>query len=212
MKRFRLSQRDMSIIRSLTRQVRLMTCRQVAEIWWKNVRCSQGCLDRLNLLQRLGWVEKETLLVHPLLHPDEPLVRWKPGDHRPCFEVVAQVSRGRWSAAATPTEVVAASRKAANLMGSTSWSIPRSEHWNHDLHLAQVFVDYYLNTPVLAQHWVGENVLPKAGHRIKDPDAFIVDASGKVRLVVESAGRYGVKQVESFHRHCVRFRLPYELW
>lgn len=212
MKRFSISLRDMSITRSLTRQVRLMTTRQVAAIWWRNNGGLKECARRLNLLLDFGWVEVATLMVHPLLSQDEPLARWVPGDPRPDFQDVARISRSRWQCPAIPMEVVAASRMAANLMGSTSWGIPRSEHWNHDLHLSQVFVWYQLNSPLLAKHWIGEHVLPKAGHRIKDPDAFIVDGDRHVRLVVESAGRYGVKQVESFHRHCVRFQLPYELW
>jgi hypothetical protein len=44
------------------------------------------------------------------------------------------------------------------------------------------------------------------------PDAFLVDAAGRVRRVIESAGRYDAAQVESFHEHCVESDLPYELW
>ena len=57
-----------------------------------------------------------------------------------------------------------------------------------------------------------EDVFPKAGFRIKNPDAFLLDDSGKPMRVVESAGRYGIPQIESFHQHCVERDLPYELW
>ena len=105
-----------------------------------------------------------------------------------------------------------ATEKAANLMGSTACGLPRPEQWNHDLHLSQVFVMYRRRRSKLARIWVGEHSLPKAGYRIKDPDAFLVDRHGTIHRVVESAGKYNSKQVESFHNHCVNHDLPYELW
>ena len=57
-----------------------------------------------------------------------------------------------------------------------------------------------------------EDCLPKAGYRIKDPDAFLVNSAGEVLRVIESAGRYSIAQIESFHDHCVQYGLPYELW
>jgi hypothetical protein len=69
-----------------------------------------------------------------------------------------------------------------------------------------------MSHPESAARWVGEHVLPKAGHRIKDPDAFIRNDQGEVLCVIESAGRYSADQVESFHEHCVENNLPYQLW
>ena len=66
--------------------------------------------------------------------------------------------------------------------------------------------------PKLAAQWVGEHSLPKAGHRIKDPDAFLRDPHGNILRVIESTGRYGIQQVQSFHDHCEANSLPYELW
>ena len=59
---------------------------------------------------------------------------------------------------------------------------------------------------------MGEAARPKAGFRIKDPDAFLIDAAGKVRRVIESGGKYEPDRVEAFHDHCVTEGLPYELW
>jgi hypothetical protein len=47
-----------------------------------------------------------------------------------------------------------------------------------------------LQRPQLAALWVGEHGLPKAGHRIKDPDAFLRHEMDKSVRVIESAGRY----------------------
>ena len=60
--------------------------------------------------------------------------------------------------------------------------------------------------------WVGEDTRPKAGYRIKDPDAWLLDAQGRTICVIESAGRYSTQQIESFHEHCVEYGLPYQLW
>ena len=47
---------------------------------------------------------------------------------------------------------------------------------------------------------------------IKNPDAFVVDRDNRILRVVESAGRYSVKQLLSFHDYCFQRDLPYELW
>ena len=39
-----------------------------------------------------------------------------------------------------------------------------------------------------------------------------MDEDGSVRRVIESAGCYSARQVESFHDYCAECPLPYELW
>ena len=40
----------------------------------------------------------------------------------------------------------------------------------------------------------------------------LVDVAGRMRRVIESAGRYDPEQIETFHEHCFEYDLPYELW
>ena len=120
--------------------------------------------------------------------------------------------QGRWNSLAVPTEVYTASRQAANLFAGDSHGLPALEHRDHDLLLADAYVAYRTNRPEEAARWIGEDFLPKAGFRIKDPDAFLIDDSGRPMRVVESAGRYNRKQIASFHDHCQTLSLPYELW
>jgi hypothetical protein len=101
---------------------------------------------------------------------------------------------------------------AASVFGSTAGKLPPVEHRDHDLRLAAVYVHYCMTFPQLAQLWIGEHALPKAGYRIKDPDAFLRDDAGRFVRVIESAGRYGATQLRSFHEHCFEFDLSYELW
>jgi hypothetical protein len=98
------------------------------------------------------------------------------------------------------------------LFGSTAGGSLSLPHLDHDLRLASLYVHYRRHFPDWARLWIGEHALPKAGYRIKDPDAFLQDKTGRVLRVIESAGRYSSWQVESFHEHCVENQLSYELW
>ncbi|MCA9013666.1 MAG: hypothetical protein KDB01_28135 [Planctomycetaceae bacterium] len=212
MKRFTLAWRDFELTTTLTRKTRLMSLQQVNASFWPFHASRRQCRRRLAQLEENCWLKRATILAHPPLKADQPLYQWAPGDDDPDSEEIAEACQSRWACPAIPTDVIVASEKAANLMGSTACGLPRPEQWNHDLHLSQVFVMYRRRRTKLAQMWVGEHSLPKAGYRIKDPDAFLVDRKNKVRRVIECAGKYDAKQVESFHDHCADHDLPYELW
>ena len=139
-------------------------------------------------------------------------IAWQPGDSEPDCEQLADSCRERWNKPAVPMTVCVASSLAANLLGSTAYGVPHRDHRNHDLRLASVYAAYRRQKPLLAALWVGEHGLPKAGHRVKDPDAFLRREDGRVVRVIESAGRYSEVQVQSFHDHCEANELPYELW
>ena len=82
----------------------------------------------------------------------------------------------------------------------------------HDLLLSEVFVLYRRRLPKLAECWVGEDAMPLAERGVKNPDAFLLDDEYQPRRVIESAGSYSQKQVDTFHDYCRQCRLPYELW
>jgi len=130
----------------------------------------------------------------------------------PELSQIAEVVQTRWDVPAEPTPVVAATHKAARLFGSSAGGLPPMNHRNHDLLLAGVYVRYRLVEPELADTWLGEDAVAIAERGVKNPDAFLFDDEGNVARVIESAGRYSMKQLESFHRHCEAAELPYELW
>ncbi len=200
------------IIEALTRQIRLVSLRQAKTCWWPDSPNSKAALRTLLTLTRDGWIERYQINAHPLLAIHQPLVTWKPGTSEPDADVVSKCCQDRWSLPAIPMEVFVASPLAASLCGSTARGLPRREQWNHDLLLTSVYVHYQRRSPRLACGWVGEHALPKAGYRIKDPDAFLIGANRRILRVIESAGRYSPRQVESFHDHCAERELPYELW
>lgn len=204
--------RDADLLATLTLRVRLMTVWQVAQVWWPDGQSQQAPRQRLARLAEAGLVEVCTVNAHPIAPATQPLWVWKPGQAEPDATEVAGRARRRWRAVAIPTEVCVATRLTGNLLASKSHGLPRPEQLDHDLLLAMVYVRYRKLHPRLAALWVGEHALGKAGYGIKDPDAFLQDKSGRIQRVIESAGRYSVAQMRSFHEHCCEHDLPYELW
>ena len=203
--------RDLDIIEALTRRIRLITAIEIARIWWPSSSPSRP-RRRIRRLVEAGLMTKTRVNAHPAFEVVRPTVKWKPGRPHPNLDRVAKKVQSRWNQPARPVTVYAASRLAANLWGSSAGRLPNRTHWDHDLLLARVYAHYRSAHPREAKRWVGEDCLPKAGYRIKDPDAFLVDDDGRLTRVIESAGRYSVKQLESFHEHCADNQLAYELW
>lgn len=215
MRRFSLTDRELDLIETITRRVRLLSFPQIAAIWWPTIVSREGCQRRLSNLVQNDWLEHQTILAHPSQPVDMPVLNWSPEMDFAAQKDIANVGhhvRTRWSRPAVPAQVYVASNKAASLFGSTACGFPSREHWNHDLHLAAVYVQYRQRFPDRARQWIGEHALPKAGYRIKDPDAFLVDENGRVVQVIESAGKYSHKQLEQFVKHCYRQRVAFELW
>lgn len=207
-----LTARDLDLLETLTRRVRLLTVPHVAQVWWSGARNLRPTARRLHLLARAGWLECHIINAHPLLPVLHPLFTWEPGHEDPDAERLADAARVRWSQPARPTEVCVASPLAAGLLGSSARRLPPPEHRDHDLRLAAVYVHYRAALPRLAEFWIGKQARAKAGYQIKDPDAFLCEDNGRVLRVIESAGRNSARQIASFHEHCVEYDLPYELW
>lgn len=206
------TRRDLDIVETLTRRVRLLSIDQVARIWWPQARSRRVVRRRLRRLVAAGLIARTIANVHPLFDLRRPLATWSSGEEEPDFVQVALQARTRWHSPSVPSELFYATRLAANLYGSSAGHLPELNHRDHDLLLGQVYLVFRKARPADARQWIGEDTRPKAGYRIKDPDAFLVDDDGKLLRVIESAGRYSTAQVASFHDHCVEYGLPYELW
>lgn len=203
---------ELDVLDALTRRVRLMTIRQVSDIWWPQCAAQSETSRQLKRLRQASLIQRSVIVAHPRLAPRRPVVSWEPGGPTPDLAAATHRIRLRWNQTPEPIEVYWASEQAANLFGSAARSMAGPCHRDHELLLSDVFVFYRMREPQLARRWGGESIFPKAGFRIKDPDAFLFDDDGNVCRVIESAGRYGLAQVRTFHRHCVENQLPYELW
>ena len=204
--------RELDIVDALTRRVRRMTLSQIGELWWPELGSQKALRTELKRLREGGLLRRTMINAHPRLAIKSPVFFWQPSQTEPDIHRVAEKVRRRWQYGGEPTEVYWASSHAANLFGSGAGQLPNVRHGDHDLLLSEVYVFYRLRRPDVVHRWASEDVFPKAGFRIKNPDAFLLDDSGHPMLVVESAGRYGIRQIESFHQHCAERDLPYELW
>ena len=203
--------RDLDLVETLTRRVRLLTFEHVRVGWWSETTSPRTAQERLSLLVKAGLLQRTVANVR-CLAVSRPLHVWRPGGKRPNANRVSEQAHRRWPVMATPTELLSATKLAANLFGSTAGRFPKLEHRDHDVLLGSVFVWYRCQHPHEARLWIGEDTRPKAGFRVKDPDAFLMDTNGRTVRVIESAGSYSPRQVESFHQHCVEHELSYELW
>jgi hypothetical protein len=203
---------ELEIVEVLTRRVRLICQDQLASFWQQTAHAGHPLHGALTRLLSGGLIHRTVVNAHPRLVIESPLAAWRPGRKAPGASRIASRIRNRWSQPAEPTAVYWASKKAASLFGSTASELSPLLHRDHDLLLAEVYVFYRRNYPQLSDRWLGEEVFPKAGYRVKDPDAFLFAEDGSPQLVIESAGRYSRGQIEAFHEHCVEYDLAYELW
>lgn len=205
-----LTQRDLDLLETLACRVSVLRVADAARLGWATT--GPAPRRRLQQLAKAGWLRRRVLNAHPSLPVVNPLFAWQPGMGDPDAERLSRLAKGRWSRAALPAEICIATKSTAALFGSTAGHGGSPAHLDHDLRLAAVYVQYRLHHPALAARWIGEHALPKAGYRVKDPDAFLRDDRGRILRVIESAGRYSSAQIESFHEYCVERAFPYELW
>ena len=201
---------ERAILRAVALQVRLMTLDQIARIWFSNAPApNESARDAVRRLEDAALLRRQIVEAHPLLPLEEPLLTWTPQDRFPSpeeFQDVSRIAIGRWELAERSVEVFLATRETCHLFGdfrSTSSTKPCEA--THDLHVAEVFLCYSRRHAASSANWLGEAAFPKLGfeiRRMKDPDAFIVDADGSIQRVVEFAGKYNVEHLEALHHHC----------
>jgi len=200
------------LMETLTCRVRILSLSQIHRGWDGQFSTSAGVVTVIERLVEAGLIVGDVWNVPASPIEQQPLAAWTPPQAPPDLVQIAEVIQARWTGPSNPTPVVAATHKAARLFGSSAGGLPPTNHRNHDLLLAGVYIRYRTTQPELAATWHGEDTVAIAERGVKNPDAFLLDEEGVVVRVIESAGRYSLKQLESFHRHCRSAELPYELW
>ncbi len=207
------SQAERTLLQTLTCKVAMLREREARLLW----RClGKGEQMQFDLardrLSAAGLLERYTVNLHPPIKPSSPAFRIVSGhDADVDLTVISSQLKDRWNDVCRQTNVLVASRRAANLYGSTSRGLPNLLHRNHDALLGEVYVHYLSNAPQLARMWVGEHVLARAGYQVKDPDAFLIRSEGPFR-VVESGGSYSRRQLESLVEYARERELELEVW
>lgn len=200
------------LMESLTCRVRLLSLVQIHNGWAKQFSSAGAIVDTIKQLVDANLIVGDVWHLPATPIGPHPLAEWTPQQAPPDLIRIAEVVQTRWDEPPQQTPVVAATHKAARLFGSSAGGFPPANHRNHDLLLAGVYVRYRTTEPELAGTWLGEDAVAVAERGVKNPDAFLFDDDGDVTRVIESAGRYSLDQLESFHRHCQSAELPYELW
>ncbi len=200
------------LMETLTCRVRLLSLAHIHQGWAEQFGSSGATVDAIKQLVDAGLIVGDVWNLPASPIGEQPLTAWTPQHMAPDLIQIAEVVQTRWNEPSEPTPVVAATHKAARLFGSSAGGLPPTNHRNHDLLLAGVYVRYRTTEPELVDTWLGEDAVAIAERGIKNPDAFLFDDEGNVIRVIESAGRYSLKQLESFHRHCESAELSYELW
>ena len=207
-----ITSQDLDILQTLTRRVRLLSADQARRIWWPRQVTGHYAHRRLCQLAEARFVEIWIVNVHVSPTVRSPLAAWRPGRPTPDPLAVSEAARDRWLGAALPTQLYTASRRTANLFGSTAVGLPELNLRDHCLLLAEVYATYRARRPKLAQRWLGEAALTTDEYPINSPVAFLVDDRGEPACVIKSAGRHVPRQIEKFHTNCAEHDLPYELW
>ncbi len=211
------SARDKEILHALARKVRFFSVEQIAGTWWANTRSPRThALRGLRRLQEHGFVDEVTLFALPMLPLTEPFVRWHEGRAAPDFGQLAYSMQTRFGPDGRPvaTRVFAAARATLYEFGGPSQ--PKEitlKDGTHDLHVAAIFCLFHRTRPDDAAAWIGEDVRPKAGYQLKDPDAVLEFENGRRPLVVEFGGKsYRADHLRDFHEDCASRERDYELW
>ena len=205
--------RDLEILEALTLKVRIFTLRQIASAWWNEGKHQlANARRRLTVLSSAGLLDRYVINAHPLIPLPRPVSTWLPGDEHPDVQAISWKLQRRWTKPSQPTTTFVATKKSANLFASYAGTPPSVLQVSHDLHQSAVYLSYRRQDPELAQRWLGEDALTKAGYGVKDPDAYLLDDDGSPFRVVEFGGKYDARRVRDFHDHCEERSLAYELW
>lgn len=199
------------IMEVLTRRVRVMTLAQIAEEWFSgNATLARSSVATLKAEMLL---DSRRVLARHLAELTDPIVAWQPGNTVPDFGNAAYRLKRRWSAAAVPTEIVAATAMARRRFGGYCggrW--PRVAEVSHDVGLASVYLRYRRMRGDQADGWTPEAQLYAEGRGATGrlPDAVIRRRSGSAEFVVEFGGSYQKHKLLAFHHEMSG--ISYEIW
>ena len=183
---------EIDLMTTLACKVRVLSKQQLVRGWkpQHSTETLAFSVERLNAA-RLIRSEKWSVVLPAI--ESSPVFTWKPGEAEPDTWPLSKQIRSRWNRTKSVVEVFQATERAGRIFGSRSGHSIRVIERRHDLLLSEV-------------------AMPLAERGVKNPDAFLLDDEYQPRRVIESAGSYSQKQVDTFHDYCRQCRLPYELW
>ncbi len=202
--------RDLTVLRALSLQVRLFGQRQLAERLW--------CGDIANARRRLrrfveqGLVQRCVVMARPLPELLRPILTWQPGQPDPDPGATAFQLQSRWRYRALRSTVVflPTDRTVNHFGGRRKTLIPSQV--SHDLGVAEVWLWYWMHHPKYVRAWRGENLLTDAEPGRSLPDAVLVSEDDEPHTLIEFGGDYDADRIAAFHDDAAMRGLPYQIW
>ena len=207
-----LTPKDLDILHSLTLRLRVMTVRQISQLWWPRDVSRQAVLRRLTQLQSYGYLKICLANIHPTWPVEMPLLNWSPGEPTPNFDVVSNVDMTRWCRPSVSTTVCIASESAGALMGCNAGHLPSAVNLDRELRLGSVYVHTMLMPDRRTGAWTGKRGLPTALRSSGSAEITFLDSAMNPIRALDAAGRWSPRRFESLHNDCVHRGLAYEVW
>ncbi|MCB0324634.1 MAG: hypothetical protein KDD69_13725, partial [Bdellovibrionales bacterium] len=210
-----ITDRDMAIVGTLHRKVRVLSLDQIARHWWPDAKNpQQAARPRLDKLVDGGWIVCVRPQARGLPPLDVPVATWKPDTPCPDFNAVSSHLRNRWTAPTKGVQAYVLGNTAARYFGASKrGKLKYDFQASHDLGVAEVYLNLLETRPEVARRWIGEDDLAPFRKHEKIPDAVIADGpQSRPELVLEFGGSYSARRVQEFHEDCASQLLPYELW
>lgn len=208
--RTQFTDRDVTVLRALSLQVRLFGQRQLADALWAGDIANAR--RRLNRFVEMGLLQRNVVMARPLPELLSPVVVWQPGDENPDASQIAFQLQSRWRFRALrstviflPTEIT------VNHFGGRSKAV-LSAQVSHDLGVSEVWLWFCCNHPSYAKAWRGENLITDGEPGQSMPDAILVDSNDQPAMLIEFGGDYDAERIAAFHDDAVLRGLPYQIW
>ena len=201
--------RDLDIVETLTRRVRVLSRRQIDAIWWPANSRRRTSVRRLQRLVRAGLLNRTTINAIQGAPATAPLLQWSP-EQPGCGPVTIAEDPG--FALSVPTEVYSATRFAANLFGCNPLPPPDVENINPGLGLSDVYLRYVLDRPVEAGFWRICDASFAGKHHAARPAALVTPPDGRSTRAIGIVCPGNHSPAESLHDFCTSQSLPYEIW
>jgi len=208
-----LTSRDLELLDTLTRKVRVLTIQQIARTWWTtSQRAIENARERVSVLSSRQLLQTQRVPAHPELPLEAPAASWNIGEAKPDFGSVSYRLKARWKDHLVSTLCVSATSSSANRFSGHGGRFPRQVERSHDIHLAAVYLRYRQEQPELVPGWIFEEQLREEKQRRSGRLPDVIICTGSTNKVVEFGGAYPKAKLEAFHAYCKEQELPYEIW
>ena len=206
----RFTDRDFTVLRALSLQVRVFGQRQLADALWAGDIANAR--RRLHRFVEMGLIQRSVVMARPLPELLGPVFVWQPGHDDPDVSEIAFRLQSRWRYRALRSTVVyVPTEHTVKHFGGRKKAV-MSTQVSHDLGVSEVWLWFCINHPSYASAWRGENQIADAEPGQSLPDAMLVDRNDQPVMLIEFGGDYQADRIAAFHDDAVLRGLPYQIW